>query len=233
MGREENINISQISEKNGDGSFVKSEQSLEKSASSEVNYKTELCRTWVEKNYCPYKEKCRFAHGKKDLHEKSVNSKHYKQKECNSFYKKGFCPYGPRCHFKHEERKLEDISRPYYEYLLKSSRNIEKILRRNLNYSGNLSDEEELVSAQSSPYNSFMDDYSFGVYPNAGCHFNKLCGDVDFEHRELNDKPSLPVFQKIKNHNAPSPIASSKTSSKNAKQSRKFVLHKNILNSFM
>jgi hypothetical protein len=85
-------------------------------------YKTELCRTWVEHNYCPYKEKCRFAHGKKDLHEKIVIGKNYKQKECNSFYTKGYCPYGPRCHFKHDERKLWEIERIYYQLVLFSPR---------------------------------------------------------------------------------------------------------------
>jgi butyrate response factor len=99
------------------------------------NYKTELCRTWVEKNFCPYKEKCRFAHGKKDLHEKVTSSKNYKQKECNSFYQKGFCPYGPRCHFKHEERRLDDITRGYYPFLLNCQSNIEKLLNIGSKYS--------------------------------------------------------------------------------------------------
>lgn len=95
--------------------------------SSGENYKTELCRTWVEKNYCPYREKCRFAHGKKDLHDKVINSKNYKQKECMSFYQKGFCPYGPRCHFKHEERKLNDVMRAFYPFLLNSKNTLEKL----------------------------------------------------------------------------------------------------------
>lgn len=104
--------------------------SLNKSSDKEgeQNYKTELCRTWVEKNFCPYKEKCRFAHGKKDIHDKTINAKNYKQKECNSFHKKGFCPYGPRCHFKHEERKLAEITRPYYPFLLKSQKSLEKFI---------------------------------------------------------------------------------------------------------
>lgn len=103
-----------------------------KDSSGEINYKTELCRTWVEKNFCPYKEKCRFAHGKRDLHEKMINSKNYKQKECNSFYQRGFCPYGPRCHFKHEERRLEEISRGYYPFLLYSQNTIDKLNSFNL-----------------------------------------------------------------------------------------------------
>jgi hypothetical protein len=98
-----------------------------KESIGEVNYKTELCRTWVEKNFCPYKEKCRFAHGKKDLHDKIISSKNYKQKECMSFYQKGFCPYGPRCHFKHEERTLGDVNRTYYTYLLNSRNTLEKL----------------------------------------------------------------------------------------------------------
>jgi hypothetical protein len=92
-----------------------------KRATEPTKYKTELCRTWVEHNYCPYKEKCRFAHGKKDLHDKIVMSKNYKQKECNSFYTRGYCPYGPRCHFKHDERKLWEIERDYFKILLMRS----------------------------------------------------------------------------------------------------------------
>lgn len=32
-----------------------------------IKYKTELCRTYEEKGYCPYGGKCRFAHGRDDL----------------------------------------------------------------------------------------------------------------------------------------------------------------------
>jgi len=232
MGREENQSL--VSEKNLEESFAKSEKSLERSSGSEMNYKTELCRTWVEKNYCPYKEKCRFAHGKKDLHEKSVSGKHYKQKECNSFYKKGFCPYGPRCHFKHEERRLEDISRPYYQVLLLSSKNLEKIVRRNLNCSV---DTSEILDLFNSPNNSQdnLDDYEirFDRNSNAMCHYNKNFPDCDYLHREIKFNKTLPVFKKIKDVQAPMPLVSPKSFSHNNKQTRKFVLNKNILSSFM
>ena len=67
----------------------------------------------METNFCVYGNKCRFAHGFKELVvKKQINN--YKQKMCNSFFKKGFCPYGNRCNFKHDERKLKDISIPYY-----------------------------------------------------------------------------------------------------------------------
>jgi hypothetical protein len=111
------------------------EHNKSKNKENEQNYKTELCRTWVEKNFCPYKEKCRFAHGKKDLHEKNIGGvKNYKQKECNSFFTKGYCPYGPRCHFKHDQRKMEEIDRIYYPFLLESPKTFKKLLRRDRIY---------------------------------------------------------------------------------------------------
>jgi hypothetical protein len=110
MGKE-NVNLMNINE---------NPCSSENSESCESNYKTELCKTWVEKNFCPYKDKCRFAHGKKELHERLVNCKFYKLKECNSFFQKGFCPYGSRCHFKHDERKLQVLSRSFHSLLLNS-----------------------------------------------------------------------------------------------------------------
>ena len=30
-------------------------------------YKTEICRKFEESRFCPYGNKCRFAHGKKDV----------------------------------------------------------------------------------------------------------------------------------------------------------------------
>jgi hypothetical protein len=80
-------------------------------------YKTELCKSWTESEFCAYGNKCRFAHGKHELFDKIINCKKYKQKECMSFFKNNYCCYGSRCHFKHEERRLEEIRRSYYTYL--------------------------------------------------------------------------------------------------------------------
>lgn len=85
---------------------------------SSKNYKTELCRTWIAKNFCPYNEKCRFAHGNRELHDKVIFGRFYKQKKCKSFYETGICKYGSRCHFKHEQRRLGEISRTFYELQL-------------------------------------------------------------------------------------------------------------------
>ena len=86
---------------------------FEEEKKNDPKYKTELCKSFMETNFCVYGNKCRFAHGLKELVvKKQIN--HYKQKTCNSFFNKGYCPYGSRCNFKHDERKIEQIGIPYY-----------------------------------------------------------------------------------------------------------------------
>jgi len=111
----------------------------------DMKYKTELCRTWIEQNYCPYMEKCRFAHGKHDLQDKIILGKNYKQKDCKSFHSKGYCPYGPRCLFRHEERKFCDLNRPFYKYILEL--NFPNFYFMNLNsYNSQKLSEEDISS---------------------------------------------------------------------------------------
>ena len=76
-------------------------------------YKTELCKKFAEIGNCPYGNKCRFAHGKRELVVKMKNS-NYKKKDCKTFSESGFCPYGERCSFKHDERGLNEIKLPFY-----------------------------------------------------------------------------------------------------------------------
>jgi hypothetical protein len=90
-----------------------------KEIQSDTKYKTELCKTFTQNNFCPYGSKCRFAHGKQELFDKVINCKKYKQKECMSFFKNFHCCYGTRCHFKHDERKLKDIIKNNYHLRLK------------------------------------------------------------------------------------------------------------------
>lgn len=113
----------------------------------DLKYKTELCRTWVEQNYCPYMEKCRFAHGKNDLQDKIIFGKNYKQKDCKSFHSKGFCPYGPRCLFRHDERKFSDLNRPFYKYVLESNFPNLYFANLNSNKSRKNSQEEDLSNS--------------------------------------------------------------------------------------
>lgn len=86
---------------------------FEEERRKDPKYKTELCKKWVETNFCAYGNKCRFAHGKHELVNKT-QSNNYKKKLCKSFQETGFCPYGSRCNFKHDERKLNEINLPYF-----------------------------------------------------------------------------------------------------------------------
>ena len=80
-------------------------------------YKTELCKNWDEKGECPYKNKCKFAHGKDELREK-INKKQSKKK-CAAFSKNWTCPYGTRCVYIHERRTLGEINEKFaYERFL-------------------------------------------------------------------------------------------------------------------
>jgi len=63
-------------------------------------YKTELCRSWMEKGTCKYGHKCQFAHGEDELRI-VVRHPKYKTEFCKTFTATGACPYGNRCRFIH------------------------------------------------------------------------------------------------------------------------------------
>jgi len=189
---------------------------LKELAPVENNYKTELCRTWIEKNFCPYGEKCRFAHGKKDLHEKYVNTKNFKQKECNSFYKKkGFCLYGSRCMFRHEERKLNEISRTYYPFLLNRQSNIQHMNLENLENSHLFDNARILHLNQSSENNNKNTEHKHSLpifeqfHNNCNNKQNTPTNSRNAKHFTLNNSiitnaPKTPCGPY--NNNAPDPV---------------------------
>lgn len=76
-------------------------------------YKTELCKTFMQKKSCPYGFKCLFAHGESELI-KSNHCANYKTFICKSFFQNGYCPYGYRCNFKHYDFEERKITLPYY-----------------------------------------------------------------------------------------------------------------------
>ena len=86
---------------------------------NKYKYKTELCKNWEERGYCPYGTKCRFAHGSFELNSKEKINDKYKSKPCQAFFNTMFCSYGNRCLFKHDERTVKDISKDYYVSLNK------------------------------------------------------------------------------------------------------------------
>lgn len=74
-------------------------------------YKTEMCKNWEKNGTCPYNNKCRFAHGKKEFFSKELEfNPNYKARDCYNFFKLGHCNYGRRCCFRHDERKINEIT---------------------------------------------------------------------------------------------------------------------------
>jgi len=66
-------------------------------------YKTELCKKWLEFASCPYSDRCRFAHGKRELR-KAPRPKNYRTQLCDKWKVYGTCPYGERCMFLHDDQ---------------------------------------------------------------------------------------------------------------------------------
>lgn len=56
--------------------------------------KNELCRNYLSHGYCPYNDKCQFAHGTNELRQNSDHNGKYKTKKCLAFFREGFCLYG-------------------------------------------------------------------------------------------------------------------------------------------
>ena len=86
---------------------------FEEEKRKDPKYKTELCKTFMQKHICQYGNKCRFAHGENELVTKTQNN-NYKKKTCKSFFNLGYCPYGIRCNFQHDQRKISEVYLPYY-----------------------------------------------------------------------------------------------------------------------
>lgn len=84
---------------------------------NDPKYKTELCKSYNDTGFCPYGNKCRFAHGKQELFQKENIPTNYRKKKCISFHCNFYCVYGNRCLFKHHD-DLKDINRSYYYTLM-------------------------------------------------------------------------------------------------------------------
>lgn len=100
------------------------QQSSGSSRSSNHKLKNELCRNYLSLGYCPYNDKCQFAHGTAELRQNCDHNGKYKTKKCTAFFREGFCLYGERCNFLHSEpcrqqqqAKWKAIRRNYRELL--------------------------------------------------------------------------------------------------------------------
>jgi len=86
------------------------EQILSSSAQAEARekrFKTTLCRRWNDSGWCPFEDKCFFAHGGGELRAAGRNPL-FKTSPCASFHKEGVCHRGSRCMFAHGPPYLSD-----------------------------------------------------------------------------------------------------------------------------
>lgn len=88
--------------------------------SSKSKLKSSLCRNFTEKGFCPYGNKCQFAHGPEELKINNQANTSYKTKRCHAFLKKGYCQFGYRCNFVHEE--IHDSSQDFSGQKMKNFR---------------------------------------------------------------------------------------------------------------
>ena len=88
---------------------------------NDPKFKTELCKTYTETNFCAYGNKCRFAHGKEELFDRMLSHPKYRKSDCMTFHTEGFCNYGLRCHFRHNESiNLKLMDRSYYYWKIRA-----------------------------------------------------------------------------------------------------------------
>lgn len=53
---------------------------------SNFKLKNELCRNFTNYGYCPYNDKCQFAHGAAELRQNQNHNSKYKTKKCQAFF---------------------------------------------------------------------------------------------------------------------------------------------------
>jgi hypothetical protein len=84
---------------------------------TEVKYKTELCKNWIETGRCNYSIRCMFAHGN---HELVTDAKveeiqtSYKQELCERYHNSSECSYGTRCVYIHDQRSTNDLPSSFF-----------------------------------------------------------------------------------------------------------------------
>ena len=202
---------------------------IEEEKRKDPKYKTELCKTFMENNFCQYGNKCRFAHGDEELVIKEkINN--YKRKLCKSFYNDGFCTYGIRCNFQHDQRKLSDIKLPYYYINLIISRKPKLITGKRLkvfeeitnmtNNSENFLSESTICSSIDNSPNQKKDQNIKGYYIEK--IFSEFCPQEDY--KKLNLDINLKFNKKYKTEDE------MENNNKIINNEEKYILGNNIYN---
>lgn len=78
----------------------------------EKNFKTEVCKAWLDGKHCRWGDNCLFAHGISELRERTDRHKKFKTILCSSYHSTGYCPYGSRCSFIHSELYIPKDVKP-------------------------------------------------------------------------------------------------------------------------
>jgi hypothetical protein len=153
---------------------------------NDPKYKTELCKSYIETQFCPYGNKCRFAHGKHELSEKNEKVNKYKLKICSNFKEHGYCLYGARCNFIHDQREFKNLERSFYTFnllvkekgLAENSHDISCTKRLNAFQKIKLT---ENINESSVIGHSYYQD-------NFNCTFNNKCFDtIDYNRIPYNN----------------------------------------------
>ncbi|KAJ3054445.1 hypothetical protein HK097_001786 [Rhizophlyctis rosea] len=140
------------------------------SNSENALYKTRLCERFETEGFCPYGNRCTFAHGTVELRirptfggnsggngevEKRDGPENplYKTRLCERFMREGFCQYGPRCNFAHSPTELRD--RPNHgkdsDGELPEHRPREPLVRRSTEHSREASPQRRPPRTESPP----------------------------------------------------------------------------------
>lgn len=84
--------------------------------------KSSLCKNFMEKGFCPYANKCQFAHGPQELRINMEHNRSYKTKGCHAFTKKGHCCYGSRCNFIHQQSSEQPVGKEKWSIIYSNHR---------------------------------------------------------------------------------------------------------------
>ena len=76
----------------------------------------------MEKGFCPYQKKCKFAHGCHELKRNNTMNSKYKTKECGAFFNDGSCRFGERCNFLHT--RMEEPFEPEWNTVRSAYREV-------------------------------------------------------------------------------------------------------------
>lgn len=93
---------------------------------NEMKYKTELCKNYLEGRVCPYKSRCRFAHGYGEVNSKIIINSRYRSRICESYHKNLYWTYGSRWLFRHYDFE-QDHERTYFTNILRSNFELQEI----------------------------------------------------------------------------------------------------------